>query len=144
MKRWDKGILAIPVLLAIGCENRPPSATANSAPSGERDRVVACYVKEYERTQGSSPRIDENERAAADALLSRYGREPRRACGAVTAAMSRSVCGLPVALASVVTCDRQQRERQAGPGVDSATKAEIVQRVNDQDRRELHPNQYSY
>lgn len=143
MRHWEQGLLVGTVLLASACESTAPSATANSVSDADRDRVIACYVDEYKRTQGSSPRIDENERQAAVALLHRYDRQTRRACAAVAAAMSRSVCGLPVALASVDTCDRRQRERQAGPAVDAATKAELEQRVNEQNRRDLEPNQFS-
>jgi len=139
--------LLFPVVLGaiIACEPEQGPQAANGASGGARGRVLHCYADEYKKKKpGEEPKIDDNERKAADELLAKYGSDTRRACGAVITALNGPLCNMPVALASVVACERAHGKANMGPHVDQETKGEIQQRVNDQNTERQNPGSFSY
>ena len=140
------GLLFLPVLGAlIGCEPDKEPQAGSAASSGARSHVLRCYTDEYGKTkQGAAPKIDDQERKAADELLAKYGGDTRRACGAVITALSGPLCNMPVALASVVACERAHAKANLVPYVDQEKKSEIQRRVNDPDPERQNTGTFSY
>lgn len=144
MRIWQQGSsLGIVLVCAsfIACEQSPHAASAVDAnPAKARDHVVGCYKDAYQAKQGTAPVVNNNERTAAEQMLSRYNGESSRACQAINDAMAHNVCGMPVSLVAIAQCDQRQREAKAGQGIDNNTKAQLSDRIKENSRRDLSPN----
>ncbi|HET9959201.1 MAG TPA: hypothetical protein VFQ61_32150 [Polyangiaceae bacterium] len=144
MRLWQKGLSLTGALACLGlvaCEQSPHAASAiDSNPTKARDHVIGCFKDAYQAKQGTSPVVNNNERSAAEQLLSRYNGTSSRACEAINEAIGHNVCGLPMSLVSIVQCDQRQREAKAGQGVDPNTKAQITDRIKENSRKDMSPN----
>lgn len=149
---WSEGrfgglVCAVLVLCGASCVEGAGSAAPAEAPAGgtSREQVLGCFAAQYKaKMHEAAPVEDEDGRRAADQLLARYNGKPKRACGAIQAALSGSLCGMPVTLASVVACERRGREDRTDKVIDPAKKDELQNRVRENERRNIDPMQGGY
>lgn len=145
--RFGGLLCALLVLSGASCVQGSGSAPPAEAPAGatSREKVWACFAAQYKaKMHEAAPVEDEGERRAAEQLLARYNGKPKRACGAIQVALSGSLCGMPVTLASVVACERRGHADRSNDVLDPGKKDQLENRVRENERRNVDPMQGGY
>lgn len=127
---------ALAAALAGGCATSQSSTSAAGESPATRDRtsVATCYSTGYRSRFGFAPVLDDKTDVAADAFLKKYSGSSKRACDAISAALSTPSCSGGNTLGSLITCDHRLVRTK---DIDPAAKAALETRVRENDQQDL-------